>query len=398
MLTRAAFSQQSVCVLEAGRALGYSPWGCFWRLALPLARPAIAAGAALVAMETLNDFGTVDFFAIQTMTTGIYNTWLSMNNIGGAAQIAVVMLIFVITLVWIERRARRNQKYHHTTNRYRQLPGYKLKNGMAVLAFMACALPVGFGFLLPVGILIKLGIDNFALGLAAGYLRDAGHSLSLSASAAGITIILGGLMAYASRLQQRSGSYLTQRLVKIFSRVSSLGYALPGAVLAVGVMIPVIAFDSYLDELMMKFFGISTGLLISGSAAIVVIAYVIRFLAIGHGAGEAGLAKITGHMDDAARSLGEGTVGVMGRVHLPLIRSSLFAGGVLVFVDSMKELPATLLLRPFNYETLATIVYQYASDEMLDVAALGALTIVLVGIGPVIMLAKAVGAGRPGQK
>lgn len=391
MLTRAAFIQQSVCVLEAGRVLGRSPWSCFWTIALPLARPALVVGVALAMMETLNDFGTIDFFAVHTLTAGIFDVWMNMGNIGGAAQIALVMLLFVIGLIWIERASRKGQRYHGTTTRYKALPGYKLVGWKKYTAIICCLMPILFGFLLPAGTLAFYAARRWEESWTPDFLGYAGNSLMLSSMAALIVIIVGLFMAYAVRLTGKNS-------LKIATRLASVGYAMPGAVLAIGVLIPFARFDNFIDAHMREMFGISTGLFLSGTMFAIVFAYVVRFMTVGLGGVETGLAKVTPNMDDAARTLGEGPMGTLKRVHFPMIRGGLLGGGILVFVDSMKELPATLILRPFNFDTLATYVYQYASDELLEECALGALTIVIVGILPVILLSKSIRHSRPGHE
>ncbi|MTI09180.1 ABC transporter permease [Curvivirga aplysinae] len=391
MLTRAAFLQQSVCVLEAGRVLGRSPWACFWSVALPLARPALVVGTALAMMETLNDFGTIDFFAVHTLTAGIFDVWLNMSNIGGAAQIALVMLLFVIGLLWIERASRKGQKYHSTTTRYKALPGYQLKGWHKYFAIVACSSPILFGFLIPAGTLAFYAARRFEESWTSEFFGYALNSLFLSSAAAILVIVVGVFMAYAVRLSGQKG-------LKTATRLASVGYAMPGAVLAIGVLIPFAGFDNFLDGQMRSLFDVSTGLLLSGTVIAIIFAYTVRFLTVGMGGVETGLAKVTPNMDDASRMLGEGPLGTLRRVHFPLIRGGLLGGAILVFVDSMKELPATLILRPFNYDTLATYVYQFASDELLEECALGALTIVIAGILPVILLSRSIRASRPGHE
>ncbi|MEQ9491561.1 MAG: iron ABC transporter permease [Alphaproteobacteria bacterium] len=391
MLTRAAFLQQSVCVLEAGRVLGRGPWRCFFTVALPLARPALVAGTALALMETLNDFGTIDYFGIHTLTAGVFEVWLLMGNTGGAAQISLVMLVFVIGLLWIERSSRRRQRFHQTTNRYQALPGYPLNGVRRIAAIVVCAVPIVFGFVLPAAILAGYAIDHFQESWSGDYLIYVRNSLLLSSTAAGMAVMIGLFLAYAVRL---NGGPMLRMAV----RLSSVGYAVPGAVLAVGVLVPFAALDNSVDAAMRESFGISTGLILSGTAFAVIFAYVVRFLAVAYGGIDASLGKVTKSMDDASRILGHGPLSTLKLVHLPLIRGGILGGAVLVFVDSMKELPATLILRPFNFDTLATHVYQFASDELLAESALGALTIVAAGVLPVILLSRAIRTARPGHR
>ena len=390
LLTRAAFLQQSICVLEAGRVLGRTPWQCFWSIALPLARPAIVIGLALAMMETLNDFGTIDFFGVHTLTAGVFDVWMEMGNLGGAAQISLVMLLFVIALLWIEKSSRRGQKYHSTTTKYKAIHGFDLTGPARTGAVLLCALPILLGFVIPAATLFYYAALNWEQSWTADYFTYARNSLLLSGIAAIVAVLIGLFLAYALRLHNN-------RALKAAARLANIGYAMPGAVLAIGVLIPFARFDNAVDAFMRDAFGISTGLMLSGTAVAIIFAYSVRFLTVGMGGVETALLKVTPHMDDAARTLGERPMGVLRRVHLPLIKSGLLGGGILVFVDGMKELPATLILRPFNFDTLATFVYQFASDELLEESALGALTIVAAGILPVILLSRAIRSSRPGH-
>ncbi|MEL0106270.1 MAG: iron ABC transporter permease [Rhodospirillaceae bacterium] len=390
LLSRAAFLEQSVCCLEVSRTLGRGPWKSFTTVALPLARPAIVIGLTLALMETLNDFGTVDFFAVSTFTAGIYDVWFNMNNRAGASQLAVVLLTFVIILIAAERWARRGQQYHHTSTKYRALPSYQLRGTRAGLAFFACLIPIAFGFLLPVGILANYALDYYERAFSTNFLLYAWHSLTLSGLCAVIAVMVGLFMAYSVRLGG-------QKIVRIATRFASIGYAVPGAVLAIGTIISLAAFDHALNDFMKTTFNITTGLLLSGTIIAVVFGYLVRFLALSFGTMEAGLTKVTTSMDGASRTLGKSPGATLRRVHLPMIKASILTAAILVFVDCMKELPMTILLRPFNYETLATYVHQFASDGLLEECALGAVTIVAAGILPVILLSRTIDFARPGS-
>ena len=381
LLARAAFLEQSASVLEASRTLGRSPWRTFLQVAMPLARPAIVVGVALALMETLADFGTVDYFAVNTLTVSVFNVWLGMGNAGGAAQIALVMLAFVVALVTLERIGRKGRRYHNTSSRQVKPRRYELRSIARETATFACALPILLGFIIPAGVLTRHAIVFFDESWNAAFFGFARNSLLLATLAAVTAVAIAVFLAYGRRL--------TGPTFGVLSRISLLGYAVPGAVLAIGVLVPFARFDNAVDALMRDWFGVSTGLLLSGTVFVLVFAYVVRFLAVGFGAVEASLGKIQPTMDMAARSLGAGTVRTLWRIHLPLIRGSLIAAATIVFVDSMKELPATLILRPFNFDTLATHVYQFASDELLEQSALSALTIVIAGIVPVILLSRA---------
>lgn len=381
-LARAAFLEQSASVLEVSRTLGRGPWKTFMTVALPLARPAIVVGIALALMETLADFGTVDFFAVNTLTVSVFNVWLGMGNAGGAAQIALVILLFVVVLITLERIGRRGRRYHNTSTRHVTLQRFQLRGTGRWLAVIACALPILIGFLIPAGVLARHAIVFFDESWNTAFFGFARNSLMLSAMAAVAAVSIAVFLAYGRRLSGRGFG--------ILSRVALLGYAIPGAVLAVGVLIPFARLDNAVDALARDWFGVSTGLILSGTVFALVFAYVVRFLAVAFGAVEASLGKVQPTMDMAARSLGAGPGRTLWRIHMPMIRGSLIAAGTIVFVDTMKELPATLILRPFNFDTLATHVYQFASDELLEQSALSALTIVIAGVIPVIVLSRAI--------
>jgi iron(III) transport system permease protein len=377
LLSRAAFLEQSVCCLEVSRTLGRGPWRSFFTVAIPLARPAIAIGLTLALMETLNDFGTVDFFAVSTFTAGIYDVWFNIT--------------FVLILIYAERRARRGQQYYHTSTKYRELPSHKLRGHKAALAFIACLLPVCLGFFLPVAILVNYALDYYEHAFSTNFLKFAWHSLTLSTLCAVLAVLIGLFMAYSVRLGHH-------KVIQFATRFASIGYAVPGAVLAIGTIISLSTFDHALNGFMKSTFNITVGLLLSGTIVAVIFGYLVRFLALSFGTIEAGLTKVTPNMDGAARTLGQGPGATLRRVHLPMIKASILTAGILVFVDCMKELPITILLRPFNYETLATYVHQFASDGLLEESALGAVTIVAAGILPVIILSRTIRFARPGSK
>jgi iron(III) transport system permease protein len=386
---RASFLAQSVCVLEVSRTLGRNAAATFFEVALPLARPALAAGVALALMETLNDIGAVEFFGVRTLTVAVYDTWLDRNSLAGAAQIACVMLAFVFAVLVIERALRANQRYHHTTGRYRYLPEDALTGAVGLFATVACTLPLIFGFVLPASVLVHDALAYIAAGLASEFWDAAVHSLMLSAAAACLAVAFAVTLGYARR-QTRS------KLIHTLSVIPAISYAVPGTVLAIGLLIPLARLDNGVDAAMRSLFGLPTGLLLSGSAFAVVLAYTIRFLAASLGAVEAGLSKISRNTDAAARTLGATISETLWRLHLPLLRPALGAAALLVFVDSMKELPATLLLRPFNFNTLAIQVFTLASLYRYEEAGLSALSIVVVGLAPVLLLHGVIVAGRPG--
>lgn len=390
LLARSAFLDQSGAILEAGRVLGRGPWRNFLAVALPLARPAIVVGVSLVMMEVLNDFGTVDFFAIQSFTVGIYDVWLNMNNPAGAAQLATALMIFVLLLITAERLGRRGRRFDNPARKRTSGRGTRLSGVSAALAVAACMTPLGLGFVVPVSVLGRYAARFLDESLNGGLLAAALNSLMLSGLAAIAAVILGLFMAYGVRL---NGGVL----VKGAARLASIGYAVPGAVLAVGVLLPLARFDNAIDAAARHYLGISTGLLMSGTIFAVLYGFLARFMALSFGAAESGLARITPDMEGVARTLGASRGAVLGRIHVPLLRGSLLTAILLVFVDGMKELPMTMLLRPFNFETLATTVHQFASDELLEESALAALLILAAGILPVIALSLTIarsGSGR----
>ena len=390
LLSRAAFLEQSVGVFEASRSLGRGPWRSFFTVALPLARPAIIIGLYLVLMETLNDYGTVDFFAVNTFSLGIFDVWLNMNNISGAAQLASVMLVFVAVLVFAERHARRKQRFHNTSTKMQALPGFPLSGGRGWAATVGCLIPIFLGFVLPTLVLIDYAQRHYDPELSREIMGHALNSVRLSVLAGGIAMVIAIVMTYGARVR---GS----RLLAAANRIAALGYAIPGAVLAVGVLVVLGNLDYGIDTFARENFGLSTGLIFSGTIAAVTFGYLVRFLALSLGTVEASLGKVTPNMDGAARSLGRGAFATMRLVHLPLIRGSVATAVLLVFVDCMKELPMTVILQPFNFQTLATFVHQYASDEQLGDAALAALSIVGVGVLPVILLSLTIAKSRPGH-
>lgn len=382
LLSRAAFLEQSICSLEVSRTLGCSPASAMWRVALPLARPSIVAGMALALLEALNDYGAVQHFGVDTFTTGIFRVWLADGSPAGAAKLAAIFLIFVFAILALERWSRGRAAFHHMTTRYRPLPGWRLRGWRAAFAMAFCATPILLGFLIPAGALAYWTWLSAADVVDADYFRLILTTVLLAGSAAFITILLAIFLAYAARRFRHRG-------VRILTGIAAMGYAVPGAVLAVGIVIPFAAADSVINRVSDWAFGVSPGLVLSGTVFALLFAYAVRFLAISYGAVDGGLSRITRHMDDAARTLGSTGGGVIRRVHTPLLRSTIAAAGLLVFVDVLKELPATLLLRPFGIDTLALRTYEYATDEQLVEAAPSALAIVMVGVLPVILLSRA---------
>ena len=386
LVTRAAFLEQSVGVLEVGRTLGHGAWGSFFRIALPLARPAIAAGTSLALMETLADFGTVSYFAVPTFTTGIFRAWFSMGDPVSAAQLSAMLLGFVACVLLLERTTRGRARYHNQSPRKR-MPSFVLTGWRMVAAIAVCLTPLVIGFLLPAAILLRLTLAQGDEQFGVRFLTLARNSVTVSAVAAVLAIALALLMAYAARLYPG-------RLTSSANRVASLGYAIPGTVIAVGVLVPVSKLDHALDAFLSSTFGLSTGLLLTGGIAALVYAYLVRFFSVALQTVEAGLTRITPSMESAARSLGCSPAGVLRRVHAPLLTGSLLTAGLMVFVDVMKELPATFAMRPFNFDTLAVQAYNLAADERLAEAATASLAIVAVGLVPLVFLSRSITKAR----
>lgn len=387
LLARTAFLEKAGGVLEAARTLGLGPWRAFFKVSLPLARPAIAAGVALALMETLADYGTVAYFAVNTFTTGIYRAWFSLGDRVAAAQLAAMLLGTVLLLVTLERWSRGRARYHNTSGRHRSPGGYRLSGGAGLAAMMVCALPLILGFLLPAGLLLKLALTEGDAQFGARFFLLARNSFVLAGLTALLAVLLALMLAYGARL---SGTLLSRGL----NRVVGLGYAVPGSVIAVGVLIPVTRVDHWLSAQWQAWFGQNPGLLLTGGIAALVFAYLVRFLSVALQTVEASLAKIKLSMDDAARSLGLNQNQTLWQVHRPLLKGSLLTAGLLVFVDVMKELPATLVMRPFNFDTLATQTFTLAADERLAEASTAALAIVVVGLLPLIALSRQIARGQ----
>ena len=386
LLCRSAFQQQSVCLVEASRTLGHSLPRCFLHLALPMARPAIVGGVALALMETLADFGTVQHFAVRTFTTGIYEAWFGLDDRGAASQLAACLIGLVALLLTLEHVSRGGRRYHPTTTRHPPLRPVQLHGWKAAVATLACSMPVLLGFAVPAGTLAALMIE-VGDPLAPGrFMPFAWHSVVLAGTAAACAVLIAALIAWAVRLHPGP----SQRLA---GRIAGLGYAVPGSVIAVGTLVPLGLFDNALDGWARAHLGISTGLLLSGGIAALVFAYLVRFLAVALSSVEAGLGRLKPSLRDAARVLGERPAGAIWHVELPLARNALLTGFLLVFVDTMKELPATLIVRPFDFDTLAVRVYSLASDERLAEASTAALLIVAVGLLPVVALTRAMRQG-----
>ena len=384
LTTRAMFLTQAGGLLEAARALGVPRRALFHRVALPLARPALAVGVALVLLETLNDIGASEFLGVQTLTVAVYTTWITRGDLPGATQIALGMLAIVSLLVWLERHGRRRQRYA-AAQRPRPMQPQRLRGVAAAVALALGSIPVLIGFLLPASHLAWAGIGRLRAHGISPALRDSAWNTVMVAGCATLATLLAGLVVvWALRLAQ---AYRRTHLAGACLRTASLGYAVPGTVLAIGLLTPLAWVDIGLGGVLGHFGG-EPRMWLMGSVAALVLAYTLRFLAIAIGSIDAGLARISPSLDQAARSLGQTAGGMLRRIHLPLLHPALAAGALLVFVDAMKELPATLVLRPVNFETLATWLYADAARGAYEEGAVAAFLIVLIGLVPVALLAR----------
>lgn len=378
---RALFAMQAGNLLDAGRTLGAGPVATFLRVAIPLARPAVAIGTALALMEAMNDIGAAEFLGVRTLTVSVYSTWINRSDLPGAAQIALAMLAITMALVMLERRGRKRQRYAAGAQPLRRT---RLRGWRAWGATLVCALPVAFGFAAPAWYLVGAAWARYRFaGLSPRILEEAGNTAFFAALATLVALLLGLVVTGAARM--RPG-----RLTQTMARLSTLGYAVPGTILAIG-LLPVIALaDRQIAAASQALLGVGPGLLLLGSGAALIYAYVARFLAIATGGIEAGLSRVPRSLDHVARTLGRNPGQVFREVHVPISRPALAASGLLIFVDCVKELPATLLLRPLNFETLSTHLYGEAARGTYEDAAIAALIIVAIGILPVMVLARTI--------
>jgi iron(III) transport system permease protein len=391
LTTRAMFQMQAANLIDVARTLGLKRGRVFWRLAVPLARPAVAIGVSLVLMETLNDIGASEFLGVRTMTVAIYTTWVTRSDLPGAAQIALAMLLVVVALVIFERWARRQRRYANDAQHPRPLEPHRLGGVAGLLALAVCLAPVGLGFLIPASYLVQATVARVRFaGVSPALVTEAINTAGISLVATAVTLACGITVVYAIRVSRGV-------LPAACARVASIGYAVPGTVLAIGLLPVVIGLETLVDSAMNRLWGGSAGLFLLGSGAALIYAYTVRFLAVAAGGVEAGFSRVSISLDQAARTLGATAARRLREIHLPLTRPAIATAGVLVFVDCMKELPATLLLRPIGFETLATHLYGEAVRGTYEDAAIAALLIVAVGLVPVLLLARIGPAGlRPG--
>ena len=388
LAARTAFAESSAAATEASRTLGRGPWRSFLTVALPMARPAAAAGASLVLMETLAEFGAVDYFAVDTFATGVYRAWLGLGSPATAARLSACLLGLVAFAVVFERLGRRRARFHAATPRHNPAPPYALGPARGTLALIACLTPPLLGFAVPAGLFAHMALTRGDARSAELFLGHGANTFALAAVASLVAVTLAVVLAYARRLRPTVPT-------RLGVRIAGLGYAVPGTVVAVGLLAPLAWLDHRLNDLTRLALDWRPGLVLTGSVAAVVIGYQTRFLAVALAMVESGLGRVRGSLDDAARTLGAGGRGVLFRVHLPLLRGSLLAAALLVFVDVTKELPATLILRPFDFDTLAVRVHQLASDERLEEASTGALAIIAVGLLPALILSRLLDRPKP---
>lgn len=379
LLCRAAFMEQNVSLLQSARLLKCSPWESFWRISLPLVRPSIAVGLSLVAMETIGDFGTVSYFAVNTLTTAVYDTWLGYSNLNAAAKISAMMLMIVVLLLSAERYSRRKQKLFQSQFNSHEDFRYELRGWRKWGALIWCWGLVAVAFIFPLLQLIDYAITYFAQSWTPEFREYAWNSLVVSVVAAIIGVAIALTVNFSQRVNGGSSSLA-------FMRLSSMGYAVPGTVLAIGVMVAVLFMDHRVNDIAKAMEWGRPGLIFSGSMFALIFAMVVRFSAVAIGSVESNLNKISPSLDMASRTMGCTPNTMLWRVHFPLVKRGALIAGLLVFIESMKELNAALLLRPFNFETLATYVYNFASDEHLELAALPAVLLVLVGLIPLVVV------------
>ncbi len=379
---RAMLIMQSGNFIDVSRTLGVSRRGVFWRVALPLARPAIAVGTSLALMETLNDIGASEFLGVRTLTVSIYSTWINKTDLPGASQIALSMLVVVFALVSLERIARKHQRFANPAQKTSQLTPQKLSTMAGLGALVACSFPIVIGFLAPASHLVNAAAIRVQFsGISSRLFSEGLTTITLALITTVLTVAFGIVVAYARRL--RPG-----KLLKSSYRIATLGYAAPGTVVAIGVLIPLAAIDQWIDAAAGYFWGASTSLLLMGSGSALIYAYCVRFVAISAGGIESGLSRISLSVDSAARTLGETAGGMFRSIHFPLSKPALAAASLLLFVDCIKELPATLLLRPLNIETFATHLYAEAARGTYEEGSIAALCIVIVGTIPLVLLSR----------
>ncbi len=384
LITRTSFMKQSGGVLETARILGKSPWRTFVGVALPIARPAVVAGVTLVLMEVLNEYGAVRYFGVTTFTTGIFRAWFALGDPPAAIRLSGCLLLLVFFLILVERVQRGRARFDSGSASYRPIVRFQLNGWRTWGAFLACGLPVLFGFILPVLQLLAWGLQIAPEALDPRFLRLTMNSFALGLVAALLAVSAALLIVYSVRLAPTA-------VLRLAARASSLGYSIPGAVIAVGVLIPFVWLDRRMALFLSEFAGSPSGLILTGTTAALVFAYVVRFLAVSLNPLDSGFERTCANLDETSRSLGVPPLRTLIRVDVPLLRGTLLAAGLLVFVDVLKELPLTLILRPFDFDTLATRAFQLAMDEQVARSALPAILIIMIGLIPVVLLSRLMG-------
>lgn len=380
MLARLAFISQGRSLLDSGRVLGLGPWTAFYKVALPMARPAIAAGVALALMETLADFGAVSVFNYDTFTTAIYKTWMGLFSLTAAAQLASILLLFVIVALTVERRMRQRARYD-TDSKSSNTLRFTLTGYRKVAAILIVTIVLLISFVLPVIQLVIWAWDVIAIDLDSRYFTFLFNTLFLGLTAAVLATFGALMLAYTYRLRP-------DRFTRLTVRFATVGYALPGSVLAVGMMLIVVWVDNQVADVLQKTMGIEIQALLTGSIIVLIFAYVTRFMAVAYGPVDSAFERVRPSVIQAARSLGAGNWKILWRVSMPMLSGGLFSAILLVFVEVMKEMPATLLLRPFGWDTLATRIFEMTSEGEWERAALPALALIIAGVIPVVLLIK----------
>ena len=389
LLARAAFLKQSPTAYFAARTLGHGPWSAFFKVSLPMARPAIAGGVILTLMETIADFGTVAHFNVQTFATGIYSAWFSMGDRLAASQLALCLLIVALVFALLERAQRGLAKRYPAGSRFEATVRHKLTGWRGTVAVLVCLLPVLVGFVIPLVVLFQMAVDSGHTPFSSRYMGYVRNSLILASVTALVTVAAAVIIGFCARIAP-------SRAARFSATTAGIGYAVPGGVIAVGLLVPFAHLDNLIDGFAREHFGFSTGLLFTGTIGVLVLAYMVRFIAAALGAFDTGISVIKPNIDAAARTLGRSAGKMLWQIHIPLLTPSLLTALLIVFVDVMKELPATLIMRPFNFDTLAVQAYRLASDERLNQAAIPSLMIFAFGLLPVILLCYSIGrTGRP---
>lgn len=379
VVARSSFINQSATLLEASRILGSSSWQTFFKIALPISRPAIIGGLSLVVMEVLNDYGAVKYFGVNTFTTGIFRAWFSLGDAGAAINLSSILMVFIFLLISAERWQRGGRLLDEGGHTSRPMQRYKLKGWKNTIAWLVCFIPLFLGFIAPVFQLLLWSFQTIEKVLNDDFIMLMTNSFSLALLSSFLCVSLSLIILYAVKLNPT-------RFFKIMAKLASLGYSIPGAVIAIGIMIPMLGLDKIIIDLWQESFGIKIGLIFSGTLFALTFSYIVRFLTVAINPVDAAFKKFSNTMDEASNSLGAGSFRTLWKINLPLIKSALLSGGILVFVDILKELPLTLILRPFNFHTLATKAYELASDEMVAESATPSLIIILIGIIPIIVL------------